>query len=114
MTTFSPDRVCPHNNRMVYLDDDGYNAEGGIMEKKPVEGSSYEYLVGGFGFGRLLKLLAIPFVMGSLRIAGLGECDVGPLDPKDDEVTEVHPRYAGFRDGDPVDSCLLYTTRFFS
>ena len=70
------------------------------------------FLVGDFSFEGLPKdeqLLLVPIVTRTLRMTGLGECIVGPLHPKDEEVTEVRLRYAGFREGDQVDSCLTYT-----
>ena len=93
--TFSPYRACQHNIRMVCHDDNGDDAEGEIMEEIPAGGCSYVYLVGDFSFDRLHdneQLLAIPFVRRTLRVAGLGECDVGPLHPEDEEVTEVRLR----------------------
>ena len=75
------------------------------------------YLVSDFSFRRLSEdeqLLVISFVMRTLRMAGLGECNVGTLYPKDEEVTEVRRRCAGFREGGRVDSCLICTIRYFS
>ena len=79
---FSPHRPCEHNTRQVYLDDHGYDTEGGFMEERPTGGCSYIYLVGDFSFGRLPEdeqLLVVPFVMRTLRMAGLGECPLDPL-----------------------------------
>ena len=70
-----------------------------------------------FSFGRLPEeeqLAVFPFVMRTLPMAGLGECAFDPLHPEDEEITEVRLRYAGFREGDLVDACLSYTTRYFS
>ena len=92
MRAFSPNRPCQHNTRLVYLDDHGYDAEGTIMEEIPAGGCSYIYLVGDFSFGRLPEneqLLVVPFVMRTLRMAGLGECPFGPLHPEDAESTEI-------------------------
>ena len=47
-------------------------------------------------------------------MAGLGECASCPLHPEDEEVTEVRLRYTSFKKGDLVESCLSYTTRYFS
>ena len=47
-------------------------------------------------------------------MAGLGECAFGPLHPEDVEVMEGRLWYAGFREGDLVESCLSYTTIYFS
>ena len=77
MRAFSPDRPCQHNTRIVYLDDHDYGAEGVIMEENPAGGCSYVYLVGDFSFGRLPEdedLLVVPFVMRTLRMAGLEKC----------------------------------------
>ena len=60
------------------------------------------------------QLLVNPSVTRALRMAGLGVCDVEQLHAEDEEVTEVRLRYAGFRKGDRVDSCLTYTTRYVS
>ena len=82
--------MCRHNTQIVYLDDHGYDAESEIMEEIPAGGCFYIYMVGDFSFGRLPEdeqLLVIPFVMRSLHMAGLDECDVGPLHPEDEEVT---------------------------
>ena len=87
------------------------------MEKIPAGGCSYIYLVDNFSFTRLPEdeqLVVIPFVMRTLLMAGLGECAFGLLHPEDEEVTEVRLRYAGFREGDIVESCLSYNTRYFS
>ena len=68
----------------MYLDDHGYDAEGVIIEEIPAGGCSYIYLVGDFSFGRLPEdeqLLVVPFVMRTLRMAGLEECPIGPLRP---------------------------------
>ena len=43
----------------------------------------------------------IPFVMRTLSMP-----DFGPLHPEDEEVTEVRLRYAGFREGDLMESCF--------
>ena len=59
------------------------------------------------------QLLAIPIVMRTLRIVGLDECNVGSLHPKDEEIT-MRLWYAGYREGDRVNSRLTYTTRYFS
>ena len=47
-------------------------------------------------------------------MTGLGERFFDPLHPEYEEVTEIRLRYAGFREGDPVESSLSYTTRYFS
>ena len=47
-------------------------------------------------------------------MGGIGECTVRPLLSEDDEVEEIHRRFAGFREGYCVDSCLTDMTRFFS
>ena len=36
--------------------------------------------------------------MRPLRVTGFGESAFGPLQPEDEEVTEVRLRYAGFRE----------------
>ena len=49
------------------------------MEEIPAGSCSYIYLVGDFSFGRLPEdeqLLVVPFVMRTLRIAGLGDTSV--------------------------------------
>ena len=117
MRAFSPNRPCQHNTRLVYLDDHGYDAEGSIMEEIPAGGCTYVYLVGDFTFERLPEdeqLLVVPFVMRTLRMAGLGECPFGPLHPEDEEATEIRLRYSGYREGAGSDSCLTYTSRYFS
>ena len=51
------------------------------MDEIPAGGGSYIYLVGDFSFGRLPEdeqQLVVPFVMRTLRMAGLGECPFGP------------------------------------
>ena len=114
MRAFSLDRPCQHNTRLIYLDGRGYDAEGTIMEEIPARGCSYIYLVGDFSFGRLPEdeqLLVVPFVMHTLRVAGLGKCHFGPLHP---EATEIRLRYSGYREGAGSDSCLTYTSRYFS
>ena len=75
------------------------------------------YTVDDIIFGHLPEdeqLLVIPFVMRTLGMTGLGTCDVEPLHPEDEEVTEVRLQYADFREGDRVDSCLTYNTRYLS
>ena len=60
-------------------------------------------MVVNFSFDRLPEgeqLLVIPFVIRTLRMAGLGESHVRPLHPEDDKVTGLRLRYAGFREGD--------------
>ena len=116
MRAFSPDRPCQHNIRLVYLDDNGYDADGAIMEEIPAGGCSYIYLVGNLSFGRFSedKQLLVSFVMRTLRMAGLGECPIGPLHPEDEEVAEIRLRYSGYRKGPGSESCLSYTTRCFS
>ena len=77
---------------------DGYDAEGDIIEYIPVGGCSYMNMADVFSFWRLPEdeqLLVIPFVMRTLHMAGLGECDFGPLHPKDEEVTKVRLWYLG-------------------
>ena len=86
------------------------------MEEIPAGGCSYIYLTGDFSFGRLPEeeqLVVIPFLMRTLRMAGLGERSFDPLHPADEEVTEIRLRYAGFREGDFVESSLSYTTPYF-
>ena len=86
------------------------------MEEILAGGCFNIYLVGDFSFDRLPEeeqIVVIPFVMRALRMAGLRECSFGTLYP-DEEVTEVWLRYTGFMEGDLVESCLSYTTRYFS
>ena len=70
---------------MIYLRNHGYN-----IEEIPAGGCFYLYLKGDFSFTRLPyeeeQLVVIPFVMRTLRMAGLGECSFGPLHPEDEEV----------------------------
>ena len=47
-------------------------------------------------------------------MAGLKECLAGPLLPEDDGVEEVHWRFAGFREGNCVESCVPCMTRYLS
>ena len=65
------------------------------MEEIPAGGCSYVCMVGDFSFGLLSedkKLLVIQFAMSTQRMAGLGECDVGPLHPEDEEFyTKIFP-----------------------
>ena len=84
MTIFLPHSVCRHNTQMIYLDDHGYDAEGKDMEEIPTGGCSYVYIVGDFSFGLLPEdeQLLVIFVMKTLPMAGLGECDVGPRIPR--------------------------------
>ena len=58
--------------------------------------------------------MVIPFLIRTLRMAGLGERSFGPLRPEDEEVTEIRLRYVRFRKGDLVEFSLSYTTRYFS
>ena len=52
--------------------------------------------------------------MRTLRMAGLGDCHIGPLHPEDEEAAEIRLRYSGYREGPGSESCLTYTTRYFS
>ena len=52
--------------------------------------------------------------MQTLRMAGLGECAFDPMHLEGEEVKEIRLRYAGFRKGDLMESCLSNTTRYFS
>ena len=52
------------------------------------------------------QLLVVPFVMRTLRMAGLGECPFGPLHSEDEEATEIRLRYSGYREGADSDSCF--------
>ena len=48
-----------------------------------------------YTFGRLPEeeqLVVIPFLMRTLRMAGLGESSYGLLHPEDEEVTEIRLR----------------------
>ena len=78
----------------------------------------YIYLVGDFSLSRLPEdeqLLVVPFVMRTLRMAGLGECPFfGPLHPEDEEASEIRLRYSGYREGAGSDTCLAYTSLYFS
>ena len=47
-------------------------------------------------------------------MSGVGECRIGVRLPEDREVLQVRRWLAGFREGDSIDSCLIYTTRYFS
>ena len=47
-------------------------------------------------------------------MAGLGECPFGPLHPEDEEATEIRLRHSKYREGAGSDSCLTYTSRYFS
>ena len=87
------------------------------MEEITAGGCSYIYLVGDFSFSRLPEdeqLRVVPFVMRTLRMAGLGECPFGPLHPEDEESTAIRLRYSGYSEGAGSDSCLTYTSRYFS
>ena len=90
---------------------------GRSWRRYPQEGVPIIYLTGDFSFNRLPEeeqLVAIPFLMQTLRMVGLGERSFGPLHPEDEEVTEIRLQYAGFREGHLVESSLSYTTRYFS
>ena len=73
MKTFSPDS----------------GAEGRIMEEIPAGGCKCIWWV--------ISASGIPFFMRTLHMAGLGECNVGPLHSEEEELSEVRLRYAGFR-----------------
>ena len=48
--------------------------------------------MGDFSFSLLPEdeqLLIVPFVMRTLRMAGLGECPLGRLHPEEKEATEI-------------------------
>ena len=80
-----------------------------VMTRRITLWISYVFLFCSFSFGSLPEdeqLLVIHFVMRTLRMARLRECSFGPLHPQDEEVTEVCLRYAGFREGSLVESCL--------
>ena len=69
------------------------------MEKIPPGECSYVYVVDNFSFGRLPEdeqLLVVPFVMRTLRMAGLGECSFGPPHPEYEEVARIRLRYAEY------------------
>ena len=71
------------------------------------------YFVDDLSFWRLPEdeqHLIIPFVMRTTRMAVLVEFNDGPSHPEED----VTGASAEFREGDRVDSCLTYTTRYFS
>ena len=87
------------------------------MEEIPAGGCSYVYLMDDFRISRLPnneQILVVRFVMRTLRTAGLGECPFGHLHPEDEDVARIRLSYAGYRDGDETDSCLSYTSRYFS
>ena len=68
---------------------------------------------GDFSFSSLPEdeqLLVVPFVIRTLRMAGLWECPFDPLHPEDEEATEIQLRYSGYREGAGSDSCLTYTS----
>ena len=57
------------------------------MEESPAGECSYIYHKGNFSFVCLSEeeqLVVIPFLMWTLRIAGLGERSFGPLHPEDE------------------------------
>ena len=75
---------------MVYLANHDYHAEVEVTEEIPAGRCSWVYMVDDFSLERLPddeQLLVIPSVMRTLRMVGLGECDVGSLHPEDEEVT---------------------------
>ena len=47
-------------------------------------------------------------------MSGVGECRIGVRLPEDSEVLQMQRRFAGFRKGDSIESCLIYTTWYFS
>ena len=53
-------------------------------------------------------------MLKTLRMSGVGECGIGVRLPEDSEVMQMRRRFAGFRKGDSIESCLIYTTRYFS
>ena len=75
---------------MVYLANHDYHAEVEVTEEIPAGGCSWVYMLDDCSLERLPddeQLLVIPSVMRTLRMVGLGECDVGSLHPEDEEVT---------------------------
>ena len=67
-----------------------------------------------FYFSRLPEdeqVLVLPVMLKTLRMCGVGECRIGVRLP---EVLQMRRRFAGFREGDSIESCLIYTTRYFS
>ena len=104
-------------SRMVYLDRHGTTMR--LHNKEiPSGGSTYVYLVGDINFlsvPEYKQLLVVPLIRRTLRMHGIGECIVGSVLPDEDRVEEIHRRFAGFREGNGVESCLTYTTtKYFS
>ena len=100
--------TCRHTHLYSFRSD----AEGTIMEEIPAGGCTYVYSVGDFSFERLPEdeqLLVVPFVMRTLRMAGLGECPFGPLHLENEEAAGIRLRYSGYREGAASNSCLSYT-----
>ena len=60
------------------------------------------------------QLIVLAVMLKSLRMSGVGECHFGARLPEGSEVLQMRRRFAGFREGDSIESSLIYTTRYFS
>ena len=93
------------------------DCNGQRIEEIPGESSCFLLFSDDFYFSRLpedKQLLVLPVMLKTLRMSGVGECRIGVRLPEDSEVLQMRRRFAGFREGDSIESCLIYTMRYFS
>ena len=93
------------------------DCSGRRIEKIPGGSSCFLFFSDDFYFARLPEdeqLMVLPVMLKSLRMSGVGECHFGVRLPEDSEVLQMQRRFAGFREGDSIESSLIYTSRYFS
>ena len=102
--------------QLAHLSPHGIDSNGQRIQEIPGRSSSFLFFSDDSHFPRLPEdeqLLVLP-VMLSLRMAGVGGCRIGVRLPEHSEVLQMGRRFAGFRERDSIESCLIYTTTYFS
>ena len=87
------------------------------IEEIPGGSSCFPFFSDDIYFARLPEdehLMVLPVMLKSLRMSGVWECHFGARLPEDSEVLQMRRWFAGFREGDSIESSLIYTSRYFS
>ena len=117
MSHSSPVCISSDSFQIAHLSPHGVDCSGWRIEEIPGGSSFFLFFSDDFHFARLPEdeqLMVLPVMLKSLWMSGVGECHFGVRLSEDSEVLQMQRWFAGFREGDSIESSLIYTSRYFS
>ena len=117
MSHTSPGYISSDSFQLSHLSPHGVDCSGRRIEEIPGGSSCFLFFSDDFYFAHLPEddqLMVLPVMLKSLRMSEVGKCHFGVRLPEDSEVLQMLRRFAGFSEGDSIESSLIYTSRYFS